>query len=544
MRLLKTALTAALFALASDTASGAAVRPPAPVVIAQPDWITKPDAATMAAAYPPLAVTLELAGQATISCRVDSFGRLQACQVVSETPKGIGFGAAGLSVARAFHMRPMSVNGTPVDGGTVRVPLRFQLPPSPGPLRLPEPRSARALELSRRLLDLDTGKDASALQYEKAARALEFVPRPDVSDEPRIAIAQALRQSYPPRLVELHETSARLYAGTFSEAELTQLIAYYSNPAGLGLVKEGEDYRAMSAMIRRESNRVAIARAQEVFCAIHECARPDDILGVVRDASGDHPTVGIAMPSWIQQPTYEEITRATPFLAKTLQLGGAVRMTCTVASQGIVGNCAIANETPRGLGFGEAAQTLKAYYRLSPALLDQGAVGETVAVMLRFEAPKAYDGVPFTGVKARSARALTLAKDVIAARDPGDRVRTAWIENMEKQWREHPIAGVTKADWDAAMRALVAGSEKAKAAEADMHAAYQTTRLTDAQLIAGAQFWRGPGGRAWTAKFPELQGQMQDLVRAYYRLIWADAGRVFCQARECVTPIVVAPKKP
>lgn len=108
MRLLKTGLTAALFAFVSSTASAAAARPPAPVVTTQPDWIAKPDAMTVSQAYPQIASRLEIAGRAVISCKVDDFGKLQECRVIAEAPTGMGFGAAALSMARAFHMRPMT----------------------------------------------------------------------------------------------------------------------------------------------------------------------------------------------------------------------------------------------------------------------------------------------------------------------------------------------------------------------------------------------------------------------------------------------------
>ena len=67
-------------------------------------------------------------GQATISCTVDSKGLLGGCSIVNETPSDQGFGDAAIKMSKLFKMRPMSKDGAPVEGGQVRIPLRFELP--------------------------------------------------------------------------------------------------------------------------------------------------------------------------------------------------------------------------------------------------------------------------------------------------------------------------------------------------------------------------------------------------------------------------------
>lgn len=100
----------------------------APSIITNPDWLRRPSADHMAEFYPSRARMRGLAGRATVSCSVLADGTLAACQVISEDPVGEGFGEAAVKMAQVFRMRPMTKDGLPVEGGTVRIPLRFILP--------------------------------------------------------------------------------------------------------------------------------------------------------------------------------------------------------------------------------------------------------------------------------------------------------------------------------------------------------------------------------------------------------------------------------
>lgn len=71
---------------------------------------------------------MEVSGRATISCTVNARGGLDGCNIISEDPSDMGFGDAAMRMSKLFRMRPKTTDGQPVDGGTVRIPLRFVLP--------------------------------------------------------------------------------------------------------------------------------------------------------------------------------------------------------------------------------------------------------------------------------------------------------------------------------------------------------------------------------------------------------------------------------
>lgn len=98
-----------------------------------PDWAGRPSGDDVARFYPERAQRLEMEGRVVLLCNVEIDGYLSGCQVTQETPLDLGFGEAALNLSRLFRLKPMTRDGQPVAGGSIRIPLAFRTPSDPPP---------------------------------------------------------------------------------------------------------------------------------------------------------------------------------------------------------------------------------------------------------------------------------------------------------------------------------------------------------------------------------------------------------------------------
>jgi protein TonB len=105
--------------------------PPAPpahvAVVTNPDWLHKPGPEEFAQYYPQRAMELGKGGVVTITCTVTSKGTLTGCSASDEDPPNFGFADAALKISRFFRMKPKTLDGQPVEGGTFSTRIRFNI---------------------------------------------------------------------------------------------------------------------------------------------------------------------------------------------------------------------------------------------------------------------------------------------------------------------------------------------------------------------------------------------------------------------------------
>ncbi len=98
--------------------------------VVQPRWIRGPDPAKVLAIYPEQASAAGVkTGLGVAECTIATDGSLTGCVVAREDPAGLGFGQAAVAVASVMRMSPWTEDGGPVDGGKIKLPVKFSLAP-------------------------------------------------------------------------------------------------------------------------------------------------------------------------------------------------------------------------------------------------------------------------------------------------------------------------------------------------------------------------------------------------------------------------------
>lgn len=142
-------MTGKLWALAGLTMVLAAAEPVAAQEWTPPYWKASPDPGLGSILYPGFALLIQASGHATIKCWVEADGHPYVCEVVQETPRGLGFGSVARVMVASAEVGVGRVDGQPVPT-TVQTTIRFRMPER-GRWDGPEPTDTQ-LSLAREIL--------------------------------------------------------------------------------------------------------------------------------------------------------------------------------------------------------------------------------------------------------------------------------------------------------------------------------------------------------------------------------------------------------
>lgn len=133
------------------------------------------------------------------------------------------------------------------------------------------------------------------------------------------------------------------------------------------------------------------------------------ILAAAAIAVSACPKDQVINPEWREKPTPEDIEWAYPPAAPEKGLEGGATISCEVNVDGVLENCLVLAEQPRGYGFGESALSLAPLMKMSPEIACGVKVRSGVRIPVHFYPPDDVDGT------SADPESIALARRLIAA---------------------------------------------------------------------------------------------------------------------------------
>jgi TonB family protein len=301
-------------ALAACMAGGAAGAQDAGEV-GKPGWLKRPTGSEMIRYYPADVMDRSISGQATIRCVVRLDTRIENCVVLDEAPWGMGFGEASIRMLTdTARFRPMTVEGKPVAGGQVTIPVRISSPTPSARYVILEPVWERAPSFE----DMAAAWPASAGSLEEGVAVLRCALGADGSLD-RCIVA-----------------SARPSASEFGRAALS-----------------------LSGKFRMKLTPQESARyAQSDVLVSFRFLNP---------ASSAARARTVEKPRWITALRPEAVVAVYPAQAADAGIeAGRATVDCLVGADGRLTDCQVARERPVNLGFGQSALAIAGLMQMNP----------------------------------------------------------------------------------------------------------------------------------------------------------------------------------
>lgn len=287
-----------------------------------PQWLRKPSAEDLYAVVPAAAVQQRINGKATILCEVALDGFLRACTIVSEEPRGMGFGAAALALAPQFTMRPAMHNGQLVST-QVQIPISFNVGGGEGP--------SRQIDAPQMPIGASGPRTLTRLPWDRAPT------RADVA----AAFPGGTTSGY-----------AIMDCFLRNDGSLSRCSVQRDEPRGKGFG------RAALALADRFHTSLAQASGQPLEGA--------HVMVTVRFDAPGSPDPGISRQlEWVEAPGAADLVFPPAARAADVHAGKGV-IDCVIEPSGLLGDCKLAADEPANFGFGPAALALATKFRVNP----------------------------------------------------------------------------------------------------------------------------------------------------------------------------------
>jgi len=97
-------------------------------VIGKPKWMAVPQINDLVAVLPEAAKKAKVyRARVVMECKVVAEGLVDGCKAMSQEPAGLGYDQAALMLSKYFRLAVWTEEGLPTVGGSVTIPLRFDL---------------------------------------------------------------------------------------------------------------------------------------------------------------------------------------------------------------------------------------------------------------------------------------------------------------------------------------------------------------------------------------------------------------------------------
>jgi TonB family protein len=268
----------AIFCLARDCAASGEIAKAAEVgeavVIKDPMWSEAPDEVAVLDATPNMPWGLGIDGLARLTCKVTPEGLLTACVVAAEAPRGMGFGAAAMSLTDAFRLSAPQVSQGAA-GETVAVRIYFEGAESEPPFVGSTGGSERAIALAKTVAGADGDPKTMLAAIDKALdeEPPDDIP-PGMSPEIHKAGAAAFRAARRRAAVANIDQTVQAYAALFSEDQLAGALAFKASPGGMAMAEHAEDLVRHFTTMAGHYGQQIMTDARKAFCAKRDCSVP------------------------------------------------------------------------------------------------------------------------------------------------------------------------------------------------------------------------------------------------------------------------------